>query len=335
MSRLLELALKPFVPFVRYAWRRLPPSLRQTREARSIGAFFYDHYVRDTDRNQTHYTWFLRNIPQLRLLNEVVSAHPRGAPLRIASIGCSVGAELYSTLWLLRRHHPWLQVVARGIDASANVIEVARTGVYRLRTPSSLGGTLELKGSKVFTTVPNALGDIMDVTPEGDFRIKDWIREGVTWNVADATDPALAATMGPQDVVMACNVLGPMDDAMAEACLRNVVELVVPGGYLVLDGLDLDLKARVTQSLGLKPVTRYLEEIHTADPTKGDWPWTRWAHEPIDYQRADWEHRYATVFGIPSTRELRQQSAIDQPNAAVAVEAPALAVAMGAMDSPA
>jgi len=299
MSTLLELALKPFVPFVRYTWRRLPTALRQTRQARRVGAFFYDHYVRDTDRNQTHYTWFLRNIPQLRLLNEVVSAHPRGQTLRIASIGCSVGAELYSTLWLLRRQHPWLQVVAHGIDVSATVIEVARKGLYRLRTPPPLGGTIEVNGAKVLTTVPNALNDIMDVTPAGDFRVKDWIREGVTWSVADATDPSLATTLGPQDVVIACNVLGPMEDAIAEACLRNVVSLLVPGGTLVLDGIDLDLKSRVTQSLGLKPVTRYLEEIHTADPTKGDWPWTRWAHEPIDHERADWEYRYATVFAVP------------------------------------
>jgi chemotaxis protein methyltransferase CheR len=333
MSRLLELTIKPFVPFVRHIWRRLPVALRQTRPARRIGTFFYDHYVRGTYRDQTHYTWFLRNIAQLRLLTEVVSAHPRGQPLRIASIGCSVGAELYSTLWLLRRYHPWLQVVARGIDTAANVIEVARKGVYRLRTPSPQGGTLELNGAKVLTTVPNALNDIMDMTSEGDFRIKDWIREGVSWTVADATDPGLAAMIGPQDVVIACNVLGPMDDAIAEACLRGLVKLIVPGGTLVLDGIDLDLKSRVTQSLGLRPMTRYLEEIHTADPTKGDWPWTRWSHEPIDYQRADWQYRYATVFGVASSGQRRQESAIDRPDAVVAVDAPVLAVSMSNMDS--
>jgi chemotaxis protein methyltransferase CheR len=316
MSRLLALILEPFVPFIRYAWRRLPAALRGTRPARSIGMFFYEHYVRDTDRNQTHHTWFLRNIVQLHLLSEVVSAHPRGQPLRIASIGCSVGAELYSTLWLLRRHHPWLKVVAHGVDTSANVIDVARKGVYRLRTPSTLGGTLELNCSKVLTTVPDALREIMDVTPEGDFRIRDWIREGVTWTVADARDPALGATIGSQDVLMVCNVLGPMNDAIAEECLRNVVRLLVPGGTLVLDGLDMDLKARVTQSLGLTPVTRYLEEIHTADPTKGDWPWTRWSHEPIDHERADWQYRYATVFGVAQVPERTQDSALDQPAAA-------------------
>jgi chemotaxis protein methyltransferase CheR len=333
MSRLLALTIKAFVPFVRPVWRRLPVALRQTRPARRIGTFFYDQYARGTFRDQTHYTWFLRNIAQLRLLNEVVAAHPRGQPLRIASIGCSVGAELYSTLWLLRRHHPWLKVVACGIDTSADVIEVARKGVYRLRTPSRQGGTLELDGAKVLTTVPNALSDIMDVTAEGDFRIKDWIREGVSWTVADATDPGLAAMIGPQDVVIVCNVLGPMDDAIAEACLRSLVNMIVPGGTLVLDGIDLDLKSRVTQSLGLKPVTRYLEEIHTADPTKRDWPWTRWSHEPIDYQRADWQYRYATVFGVASLSERRQESATDKPDATVAASAPVLAVSISTMDS--
>ena len=36
-----------------------------------------------------------------------------------------------------------------------------------------------------------------------------------------------------------------MEDPLAEACLRNVARLVNPGGILVVDGVDLDLKARV------------------------------------------------------------------------------------------
>ncbi|MDQ8051128.1 hypothetical protein, partial [Luteibacter sp.] len=127
-----------------------------------------------------------------------------------------------------------------------------------------------------------------------------------------------------------CNVLGPMEDAVAEACLENIMKLLVPGGTLVLDGIDLDLKSRVTQSLGLKPVTRYLEEIHTADPTKGDWPWTRWSHEPIDYERADWEYRYATVFSVAPVCERKQETA---SNASVAEEVPTLAVAMASMEA--
>lgn len=296
-------AFKPLIPFVRFVWRRLPSSLLQTRIFRELGVFFYDHYVRNTLRSQSHYTWFLRNAPQLQLLSELVSTRHGGERLRVASIGCSVGAELYSTVWSLRTRRPDLDIVGCGVDVSAAVIEVARSGAYRLSTPPSLGGTLELKGSNVLATDPCARAELMDLTPRGEYRVKDWIREGVTWMVADATDPDLAGVVGPHDVVMACNVLGPMDDAIAEACLRNVVGLVAPGGYLVVDGIDLEVKSRVTNSLSLIPITRHIEEIHTADPTKGDWPWTRWSHGPIDYEREDWQYRYSTVFAVPSHGE--------------------------------
>lgn len=317
MSSLAISALKPLLPFIRFVWRRLPSSLLQTKIFREMGAFFYDHYVRNTFRGQSHYTWFFRNAPQLQLLGELVSTRHSGERLRVASIGCSVGAELYSTVWTLRTRRPDLDIVGCGVDVSAAVIDVARAGKYRPSAPPALGGTLELKGTNVLATDHRALAELMDLTPSGEYRVKDWIREGVKWMVADAADPDLAGVVGPQDLVMACNVLGPMDDAIAEACLRNLADLVAPGGYLVLDGIDLDVKSRVTKSLSLIPITRYIEEIHTADPTKGDWPWTRWSHGPIDYDREDWPYRYSTVFALPPHRENGRMSHSSQDQTGV------------------
>lgn len=95
---------------------------------------------------------------------------------------------------------------------------------------------------------------------------------------------------------MVCNVLGPMQDALAETCLRNIVRLVAPSGYLVVNGVDLDLKTRVVHELKLRPVTDRIEEVHMADPTKRDWPWTRWGLEPFDWNRPDWAVRYASIY---------------------------------------
>ena len=84
------------------------------------------------------------------------------------------------------------------------------------------------------------------------------------WETGDATDPELLDLFGPQDVAMVCNVLGPMEDALAEKCLRNIVRLVVPDGHLVVDGMDLDLKTRVVQSLSsIYQVPNTLESVPT------------------------------------------------------------------------
>jgi chemotaxis methyl-accepting protein methylase len=295
----------------RTLWRHLPDAVLESRPMRRFGAAIYDRYVRETDRSQSHYTWFLRNPPQLELLRDLLHARASpDRPLRIASIGCSVGAELYSLLWMLRRARPDLPVAANGVDIVADAVEIARKGVYRINAPSSAGGTLETAGGKVLSTSPEAVAEMFDVREDGAYRIKDWIGEGAAWRVGDAADERLRTLLGPQDAVLACNFLGPMEAGLAERCLRNLATLLAPGGYLVLDGVDLDLKTRVVPTLGLVPVAKDARRIHRADPTKQDWPWTRWSLEPFDGSRPDWEVRYSTIFVAPQATA----AAADKPN---------------------
>lgn len=277
-------------------WAHLPESVLATRPMRRLGHFIYDHYVRDTKRNQTHQTRFMRNIPQLEVLRNLAAKSPQGATLRVASIGCSTGAELYSALWVIRSARRDLRIVATGVDISPDVIEVARHGVYRAQA-SAGEAELENTGQRAVPAEDlDALGGMLEPRPDGTFRILDWLRDGVDWATGDASDPQLMARLGRRDLVLACNFLGPMQDPLAEACLRNVAQLVGPNGILVVDGVDLDLKSRVMPTLGLTPLTDRIEETHIADPTKRDWPWTRWSHEPFDRLRPDWRFRYATIF---------------------------------------
>lgn len=287
----------PLLLFMRRLWRRLPPTILASRPMRRLGSEIYGRYVRNTDRRQSHYTWFLRNPPQLALITDLIySAPPSKMPVRIMSVGCSVGAELYSLLWLLRRVNPHIAVDAKGIDIAPEAIASARRATYRLEAPSSSGGTLWVDGKRVLSTSAEAVAEIFDVCPNGAYQVKDAIRADTTWRVGDAADPKLLETHGLQDVVLACNFLGPMDADLAERCLRNVAGLVAPGGYLVLDGIDLDVRARAIKELGLLPITEDAQCIHEADPSKQEWPWTRWSLEPFDESRPDWPFRYATIF---------------------------------------
>ena len=304
----------PILPIVRGLWRRIPSRVRATRPMRRVGSAIYDRYIRHTDRVQSHYTWFLRNPPQLALVADLIlSSAPKNAPVRVMSVGCSVGAELYSLLWLLRRYQPGLAIDARGIDIVPEAVALARAGSYRLEAPSSTGGTLWVDGRRVLSTSDEAVQEIFDPGIEGAYEVKPAIRDGTTWYVGDAADPRLHTLHGEQDLVMACNFLGPMDPEAAERCLRNVVALVRPGGYVVIDGVDLDLRTDVVRALGLLPITEDARRIHEADPTKQDWPWTRWSLEPFDATRPDWPFRYATIFQRPMLLERHRDPILAVP----------------------
>ena len=301
---ILATILAPCVRPLRFIWRRLPPAFLDTRLMRGLGTFVYDHYVRDTDRHQSHATWFMRNVPQLEVLRDRLSPLQHGATVRIASVGCSTGVELYSALWVIRTARPDFNVVAQGVDISEDVVEVARQGIYRANAPAVAGGLYDVGSGKDIATELAAFEGLVDPSSGNTVRVQDWLREGVSWSACDATDPRLLDLLGPQDVVLARNFLGPMEDTLAEKCLRNVARLVVPQGCLVVDGVDLDLKARVIRELDLVPIPDRIEEVHTADPSKNDWPWTRWSHEPLDRARADWVVRYCTVFYATATATL-------------------------------
>ncbi|HEY5803050.1 MAG TPA: CheR family methyltransferase [Lysobacter sp.] len=291
------------LPIGRWLWRRLPASLLASRPMRRLNMEIYDRYVRHTERYQTHFTWFVRNPPQLALITDLIfSSPPTGTKLRVMSVGCSVGAELYSLLWLIRRVQPDISIDARGIDIVPDAVASARRGSYWLELPSSCGGTLQIDGRNVLSTSAEAIGEIFEVCSNGVYVVKDAIRAGATWYVGNAADPDLRDAHGLQDVVLACNFLGPMEPGMAESCIRNVAALVIPGGYLVIDGVDLGVKARVLKQLGFLPITEDAQCIHEADPTKRDWPWTRWSLEPFDDSKADWPYRYVTIFQRPMVR---------------------------------
>ena len=134
---------------------------------------------------------------------------------------------------------------------------------------------------------------------EGDqAKVKSWLREGITWHLADA-DPKLIKILGPQDMVVASNFLCHMAPADAEKCLGNIARLVNAGGYLFVSGVDLDVRTKIALDLGWEPLEELIEEIHDGDRSvRADWPWQWWGLEPLNRSRHDWKARYAAAFRI-------------------------------------
>jgi 2-polyprenyl-3-methyl-5-hydroxy-6-metoxy-1,4-benzoquinol methylase len=130
-------------------------------------------------------------------------------------------------------------------------------------------------------------------------KVKPRFREGITWHVGDARDPSLVRALGPQDIVVANRFLCHMPPQDAEHCLRNIAQLVKPGGYLFVSGVDLDVRSKVAREVGWRPVTELICEMHDGDQSlRRNWPLDYSALEPLDQRRANWQMRYASAFQL-------------------------------------
>jgi hypothetical protein len=275
---------------LRRLWLKLPSGIHSLRPVHAFGKFVFKRTYARQPRVQSQYTRFLRNLPLLKVLQHLILQKPQASSLRLAVIGCSTGAELYSALWIIRSARPDLDVAAVGIDISGSVVEKARIGIYAY-------------SDKELEYVLEETIDSLFVRDGDSVKVQEWIRAGVSWRVEDARNPQLLQALGPQDVVMANNFLIHMSDVEAEACLLNIIRLIRPGGYIFTYGINLDVKTRVVRTYGLVPIRFKIEEIHNADRSIYSWPLDYWGLEPFDKSRPDWDVRYATVFQVPPHKQ--------------------------------
>jgi SAM-dependent methyltransferase len=275
-------------------WKRLPSRVRNLCPVRSYLAWLHTLLCLRARRQQFFGTFFLRNRPALELMRRLAQQKAHGSTLRIAVLGCSIGAEVYSILWTIRSARPDLKVLLSAVDISEQILSFAEKGIY---TPN----ISKFVSASIFERLTEAeMAEMFDW--EGDqAKVKSWLREGITWHLADAADPKLIKIPGPQDMVVASNFLCHMAPADAEKCLGNIARLVSAGGYLFVSGVDLDVRTKVALDLGWEPVRGLMAEIHNGDPSvRADWPWEWWGLEPLNRRRHDWQTRYAAVFRIAS-----------------------------------
>jgi hypothetical protein len=277
-------------------WTRLPSSVRNSDAAYWYGIFLHKLVRHRSQRKQYTGTLFLRNRPELEQMRRLISANPAGGQVRIAILGCSIGAEVYSVLWTLRSARPDLIVRLQAMDNSPEVLEVASKGIYT--TESS-----RMVAQSIFERLTDTERKEIFDWQAGVAMVKPWLREGVSFHLADAADPQLLGLLGPQDIVIASNFLCHMAPPQAESCLRNLACLVDRGGYLFVLGVDLEVRVKVAREQGWRPMTDLIKEIHDGDPSvRGDWPWKWWGLEPLNQRRRDWKLRYAVAYQLGGGR---------------------------------
>jgi SAM-dependent methyltransferase len=278
----------------RRIWQRLPSRVRNLYPVRRYGAWLHALVCLRASRQQYFGTFFLRNRPVLELMRRLAQQKAHGSTLRIAVLACSIGAEVYSILWTIRSARPDLKVVLCAVDISKKILNFAEKGIYAPNTS-------ELVSAPIFERLTaHDKREMFDWVGD-QAKVKSWLREGIAWRLGDAADPELIRSLGPQNMVVASNFLCHMAPADAEKCLRNIAQLVSPGGYLFVSGVDLDVRTTVALDLGWEPVAELMAEIHDGDPSvRADWPWQWWGLEPLNRRRHDWQTRYAAAFRIVS-----------------------------------
>ena len=295
LTRMTVLGKSPVGAYLRlseWIWRRVPRAMTTLRPVTAYGRLMHELVRSHNDRRQYFGTFFLRNRPQLQLICHLTRLRARDDAVRIAVLGCSLGAEVYSIAWSVRSTLPSVTIKVEAVDISNEVLEVAREGVYAL-------GVSELATEPICERMTEDEVWKMFDREDGKLKVKSWIKEGIAWRAGDARDPQIVDVLGRQDIVVANDFLCHMQPAEAESCLRNIAGLVDPGGYLVVSGVDLDVRTKVADALGWKPVRDAIEAIHEGDRSlRLSWPWRYWGLEPFDKKRQDWDVRYASVFQL-------------------------------------
>src|SRR5262245_12471521 len=274
-------------------WHHLPHRIASLGPIRSYGDCVHALARTYGGRGQAFSTFFLRNRPALELVRRLLELKSGTEPLRVAVLGCSRGAEAYSIAWTIRSARPDLKLILSAVDISSDAVEFAKRGVYPLMSR-------ELTGPWIFERMTAAEKVQFFDTDGRAAAVKPWFKEGIRWRVGDVGEPDVVEALGPQDLVVANNFLCHMVPAEAERCLRNIARLVSPSGYLLVYGIDLDIRTRVARDLGWRPLQELLEEIHEGDPVlRGDWPCHYAGLEPLNKRRPDWRIRYAAAFQLP------------------------------------
>ena len=204
------------VSHARWILQRDPRLDRVAADALIIGvtSFFRDAPVFDALRRQV--------LPRLL-------ATRKGRPLRVWSIGCSDGAELYSVAMLLDE----LGALSAGAGGPTGPVELVGTDC---RPEAASRAAAGLYDAAAVRAVPPELAARCLVADGSRYRVVPHLREAAQWQVADVLDPA-AAWCGPErpaDLVLCRNLVIYLQPAATAALWAMLAAALRPGGVMVL-----------------------------------------------------------------------------------------------------
>jgi chemotaxis protein methyltransferase CheR len=218
-----------------------------------------------------------------RLLMERDAA--KDGPLEVAVFACCSGEEAYTLAYVLATHAPGLPIRIRGYDIVPEVIAQAKLGSY----------AREHVRSSPFVP-PDFLEGLFDAQGET-CTVKPQFSSLVSFEVGDITDADFMGRLARSHLIFAQNVLFHLPRPVAKRAFGNLVGMLRPGGTLFVNGMDVDMRAKLTKHYNLEPVTERITEIY--EDSRVDrgarWADSYWGREPLK-KSGDWVRKYCTIF---------------------------------------
>jgi chemotaxis protein methyltransferase CheR len=174
----------------------------------------------------TNETYFFREPAQLAAFTDEIIPDllQRKAvkKIRVWSAGCSTGEEPYSIAMLLQEAGTYDRAAVEifASDISQQVLVRARRGLYR--------------ETAFRATDPSLRDRYFAREADGSWRIKDEIRNRVSFGRLNLVDEARVSLLGYVDVIFCRNVIIYFDDASKKMVVNNFYNRLVDGGYLLL-----------------------------------------------------------------------------------------------------
>lgn len=267
------------------------PGAKRFLESNVWKLFRYKLNQRFGDRRNTTFTSFLRLHSQYEALSgpvlDFLLADDPDKTLKITVLGCSDGSEPYSIASILKNRHPKLEFKIYAYDIYKEIIYKAKSATY--------------EREEIFCN-PRTTVDFVNTTfdiENNSYKIKKEIAEHVVFGIADALlDVNLRGDIGTSDIVYAQNFLIHMKPKMARKAFNNICLLLNPKAALFIDGIDLDVRQKLTRINSLMPLDYKIIEIHNEayNERSYGWPLYYWGIEPLLTYKTDWKQRYSTIF---------------------------------------
>lgn len=183
-----------------------------------------DHLLPHLTNNESY---FFREPNQLDVLrNDILiplarRARTDGRSLRIMSVGCAAGEEVYTLAFIARDVlGTGADFRVTGVDVDPEALERAREAAYR---PHSLRATDDGVRDRYF-----------DPLDDGRWRVRHAFRTTARFQQGNVVAAEWPETVPAQDVVFCRNVLIYFDDEALRRAVDNLYRVVRPGGYVFL-----------------------------------------------------------------------------------------------------
>ena len=208
---------------------------------------------RSAERSDQHtYTCFYRSRHQLEaLVGPIADAlELRGKhSVTLVVFAASDGAEAYTLASELLHRRPRLDFTVLASDLHEHTVRKAAAATYTADEVTKSG----------------APGEFIDRTfdrAQDHWVVKPHIRARVSFEQADLLEKSLPRQFPRAELVFAQNVFCHLAPPRARQAFENVVRVLKRGGWLFLDGMDLDLRVELTRARRLQPLDYKVKDIY-------------------------------------------------------------------------